>query len=274
MVQYVALPVCLCVMGLLSETLYSLTLVAEIGDKVTIWCQHDLTVTGYVSWFKHISDSVPLPMGCKQFFTSAPSETCYFFTESKRIMMSVYRKNTSLTITAVNVSDTGLYYCGYMEQNRITYSDSVYLRVKGQNKTVSKITERAEGSDCPAVFFMLILVFAAATVILLSVLIIVLKDGKTHIGAEAEDNKFSKKKKRMSCDESEYTSVVYSTFQTESNEPAAATGPAVSQPLTSASPESAPALPHEEEEHIMMGNITTWFRNSTMQDRRVLQRVV
>ncbi|KAF5891946.1 Ig kappa chain V19-17-like [Clarias magur] len=96
--------------------------------------------------------------------------------------MSVQGKKTSLTITAVNVSDTGLYYCGYMEQNRIAYSDSVYLRVKGLNKTLSKITERAEGSDYPAVFFMLTVVFAAATVILLSVLIIKLKDGKTDTG--------------------------------------------------------------------------------------------
>ena len=39
----------------------------------------------------------------------------------------------------------------------------------------------------------------------------------------------------------------HASFQTESNEPAVATGPAVSQPLTPASPESAPALPHEEE---------------------------
>ncbi|KAF5880102.1 Ig kappa chain V19-17-like, partial [Clarias magur] len=189
MVQYVALPVCLCVMGLLSETLCSLTLEAEAGDKVTIWCQHDLSVTGYVSWFKHTSDSVPLSIGCKQFFTSAPSETCYFFTESERIIMSVQGKKTSLTITAVNVSDTGLYYCGYMEQNRIAYSDSVYLRVKGLNKTLSKITERTEGADYPAVFFMLTVVFAAATVILLSLLIIKLRDGKTDTGAEAEDNK-------------------------------------------------------------------------------------
>ncbi|ROL41869.1 Zinc finger MYM-type protein 1 [Anabarilius grahami] len=39
----------------------------------------------------------------------------------------------------------------------------------------------------------------------------------------------------------------HASFQTDSNEPAAATGPAVSQPLTPASPESASALPHEEE---------------------------
>ncbi|KAK3513978.1 hypothetical protein QTP70_000706 [Hemibagrus guttatus] len=66
----------------LSETLSFLTLEAEAGDNVTIWCQHDLTVTSFIFWFKHTSDSVPLLLGCKQFRTSAPSQLCYFFNES------------------------------------------------------------------------------------------------------------------------------------------------------------------------------------------------
>ncbi|KAG7334834.1 hypothetical protein KOW79_001430 [Hemibagrus wyckioides] len=33
-------------------------------------------------------------------------------------------------------------------------------------------------------------------------------------------------------------------------------------------------LSHQHRESILMGNITTWFGNSTMQDRRALQRVV
>ncbi|KAF5891934.1 putative immune-type receptor 12a precursor [Clarias magur] len=129
MVQVKALPVLFCAMGLLSETLCSLTLEAEVGDKVTIWCQHDLTNTGYIFWFKQIIGSVPLIMGCKKFRTSAPSVACHFFTESERIVMSVHDKNTSLTITAVNVSDTGLYYCSYSE--KMIFSNSTSLQVKG-----------------------------------------------------------------------------------------------------------------------------------------------
>ncbi|KAF5891931.1 putative immune-type receptor 12b precursor [Clarias magur] len=148
MVQVKALPVFLCVMGLLSGTLCSLTLKAEVGDKVTIWCQHDLTNTGHVFWFKHTSDSVPLPIGCKKFMIPDSLAACYFFPESERIVMSVHDKNTSLTITAVNVSDTGLYYCSYVELNQVNFSNSTSLHVKG--------------SDSPAVFFMLTLGFAAA----------------------------------------------------------------------------------------------------------------
>ncbi|KAF5900172.1 putative immune-type receptor 12a precursor, partial [Clarias magur] len=175
---------------LFSETLCFLTLEAEAGDKVTIWCEHDPTVANYIFWFKHTSDSVPLRLGCKQFLKKSPAKNCYFFTESERIMMSVYDKNTSLTITAVNVSDTALYYCSYSEE--IIFSNSTSLHVKGKSINTSEDTATVslQGCNSPAVFFMLSVVFGALTVILLSVLIFIkLKHRKTHTGAEAEDNK-------------------------------------------------------------------------------------
>ncbi|XP_053466769.1 uncharacterized protein LOC128599280 [Ictalurus furcatus] len=172
MVQFKTLPVFLCAMGFISETLCSLSLEAEAGDNVTLWCQHGLTEPGSIFWFKHTCGSVPLRLGCKKFRTSAPSENCYFFTESERIVMSVHGKSTSLTITAVNVSDTGLYYCSFSDQ--MIFSNSTSLQVKG--------------SDSSAVFFMLNAVFGAVIVILLGVLIfIILKHRKTLRGAEAED---------------------------------------------------------------------------------------
>ncbi|XP_053337236.1 uncharacterized protein LOC128509498 isoform X3 [Clarias gariepinus] len=181
MVQVKALPVVLCVMGLLSETLCSLILMADVGDKASIWCQHGLADTGYISWFKHTCDSVPLLIGCKRFLPSAPLENCTFFTESERIVMSVYAKNTSLTITAVNVSDTGLYYCSFRKQDKMIFGTSTSLQVKDTNRTVTE--EKATSSDYPAVFFMLTVGFIAVTVILLSVLIfIILKQRKTHTG--------------------------------------------------------------------------------------------
>ncbi|XP_060739733.1 uncharacterized protein LOC132855035 [Tachysurus vachellii] len=175
MVQFNTLSVFLCVMGLLLETQSSLTLEAEAGDNVTIWCQHDLTDTSFIFWFKHTSDSVPLLLGCKKFRTSAPSQSCYFFSESERIVMSVHGSKTSLTITAVNVSDTGLYYCSFTD--RMIFSNSTYLQVKGS-----------------AVFFMLNVlfmlnaVFGSVTMFLLSVLIfIILKYRKTHRGADNDE---------------------------------------------------------------------------------------
>ncbi|XP_058231680.1 uncharacterized protein LOC131343767 [Hemibagrus wyckioides] len=184
MLQFTTLSVFLCVMGLLSETLSSPNLEAEAGDNVTIWCQHDLTETSFIFWFKQTSDSVPLLLGCKRFRTSAPSETCYFFSESERIVMSVHGSKTSLTITAVNVSDTGLYYCSFTQLEQVRFRNSTNLQVKG--------------SVSPAVFFMLIVVFGAVIVFLLTVLIfIILKHRKTVSDSDSVNYaalQFSKKK--------------------------------------------------------------------------------
>ncbi|KAF5888284.1 putative immune-type receptor 12b precursor, partial [Clarias magur] len=130
---------------LLSETLCSSL---EAGDNVTIWCEFDESLANTIFWFKHTSDSVPLLIGCKKFRASGPSETCKSFTENERIVMNVYKKNTSLTITAVNVSDSGLYYCGYGEE-RISpkLSNSTSLHVKDNNKQNS-VDKMSGTNDC------------------------------------------------------------------------------------------------------------------------------
>ncbi|KAI5630202.1 putative immune-type receptor 11b precursor [Silurus asotus] len=166
-------------MGLFSETLCSFLLEAEVGESVTIWCQHGQTRTNSIFWFKHTTDSVPLLVGCKKFRTSAPSQSCYFFNNTERLVMSVQPENTSLTITALNISDTGLYYCSSMESNILTFRNWTYLHVKGVNKT--------QGYSCSSVIFMLNTVFGSVVVILLGVLIfILLKHRNTHGGGKAD----------------------------------------------------------------------------------------
>ncbi|XP_053084821.1 BOLA class I histocompatibility antigen, alpha chain BL3-7 isoform X2 [Pangasianodon hypophthalmus] len=133
--------------GLLSEPLVSSTLEAEAGDNVTIWCQHNLNYRGSIFWFKHTSDSVPRLLGCKQIFTSAASYPCSYFTETERMVMAVQGRFTSLTITAVNVSDTGLYYCSSMQMDRINFSNSTSFHVKDRNKILSENLDRATGVE-------------------------------------------------------------------------------------------------------------------------------
>ncbi|XP_046698290.1 uncharacterized protein LOC124380969 isoform X2 [Silurus meridionalis] len=164
------------VTGLLSETLCSSTFEAEPGDSVTVWCHHELDHAGYIFWFYQnltasslSATSAPRLIGCKHFKTSGPPNNCYFITENERLKISVDGKNTSLTIAAVNESDTGLYYCSYMQLNHISFGHSSYLRVKA----VDILPSAARDSVSSAVFFILNVVFGAVVVILLIVLIII-----------------------------------------------------------------------------------------------------
>uniref|UniRef100_A0AAY5EJ22 Ig-like domain-containing protein n=1 Tax=Electrophorus electricus TaxID=8005 RepID=A0AAY5EJ22_ELEEL len=110
---------------------YTLTLVAEPGHDVTIWCQHNLMEVAYIYWFTHTNHSVPHHVACQLYKKSSASSPCSFVHQSKRMVMSVNSQNTSLTITAVNHTDSGLYYCGIRQSLEISFSNTTYLQVTG-----------------------------------------------------------------------------------------------------------------------------------------------
>ncbi|KAK3539312.1 hypothetical protein QTP86_034535 [Hemibagrus guttatus] len=86
----------------------------------------------------------------------------------------------------------GLYYCSFSE--RMIFSNSTYLQVKGQKKA---LCENQDGAK-DAVLFMLIVVFGAVIVFLLSVLIfIILKHRKTHRGDDTEAQVKDQEKKKI-----------------------------------------------------------------------------
>uniref|UniRef100_A0AAY5EV64 Ig-like domain-containing protein n=1 Tax=Electrophorus electricus TaxID=8005 RepID=A0AAY5EV64_ELEEL len=157
--------------GLLPVTLGyvdTLKLVAESGDDVTLWCQHNLMELTYIYWFKHTNHSVPGCVACHLYIKYSElrpcSESSTFVNQSKRIVMTVNSQNISLTITAVNHIDSGLYYCGIQQNIDISFSSATYLQV-----TAPYVSD---------VFFMLMVVFAAVIVVLISVVLIMLKKKK------------------------------------------------------------------------------------------------
>uniref|UniRef100_A0A4W4G703 Ig-like domain-containing protein n=1 Tax=Electrophorus electricus TaxID=8005 RepID=A0A4W4G703_ELEEL len=112
-----------CISVLISLFHATLILVAEPGDDVTLWYQHEQTTPTYISWFKHTDSSVPVYISCQYFRNNSASSHCSFVNQSKRTVMSVNSQYTSLTITAVNPTDSGLYYCGIRRGSQISFSN-------------------------------------------------------------------------------------------------------------------------------------------------------
>ncbi|XP_035382156.1 uncharacterized protein LOC113569285 [Electrophorus electricus] len=164
--------------GLLPVALGSpdtLILVAEPGDDVTLWYQHEQKTPTFLSWFKHTNSSVPVYISCqKQSRNNSASSHCSFVNQSKRTVMSVNSQYTSLTITAVNPTDSGLYYCGIRRGSQISFSNATYLQVRVRNETPSKALWSSD------VFFMLTAVFTGVILVLISVLLFMLKKKKQH----------------------------------------------------------------------------------------------
>ncbi|KAI4904082.1 hypothetical protein NFI96_009220, partial [Prochilodus magdalenae] len=149
-------------LGVLSVCVSSqagLTVEAGPGDDVTLWCEHGLTLSAYIFWLKQTNNSAPVYMACRYYTASSPSSNpCYFITDSNRTVMEVNSGNSSLTITAVQDSDSGLYYCSTQREQYMIYSTTTYLHIRAS-------------CTCNVVPT---LVFGGVIVVLLSVLLILL----------------------------------------------------------------------------------------------------
>ncbi|XP_035382152.1 uncharacterized protein LOC113569474 [Electrophorus electricus] len=211
-------------MDLIAVTLGSpdtLILVAEPGDDVTIWNQYDQIEPGHIYWFKHTNHSVPHRVACQLYLKYSPSHPCSLVNQSKHIVMTVNSQNTSLTITGVNYTDSGLYYCGIPRSTQISFSNATYLQVIERNETHFKRTFEEEKSETPSktssvahcfseVYFMLIVVFGGVIVILISVLLVMLKKRKQH--QDETDDKVQQKKEEQ---DSKYADLQFSDKKTK-----------------------------------------------------------
>ncbi|KAL6466062.1 hypothetical protein MHYP_G00261950 [Metynnis hypsauchen] len=186
MTHITVLALLLCCVGLLSVTGGSqtlLTLVAEPGDDVTIWSNHTLEEPAHIFWFKHTNTSVPDLLTCLYYRLYASPRSCGFIPQSSRMVMSVNSEKTSLNITGVNYTDSGLYYCCIQRMNYMTFSNATFLLVREQNETLSTglKDDEANNKDLSSdIFFILTVVFGVATVALLSTLLILFKNTKQH----------------------------------------------------------------------------------------------
>ncbi|XP_036416503.1 CD226 antigen-like [Colossoma macropomum] len=212
-----AMALLLCSIGVLSVCLSSqagLTVEAEPGDDVTLWCQHSLTLSSYIFWLKQTNISVPVYTACKYYsVSSSSSNSCFFITESNRSVMSVNSMNSSLTITAVNHSDSGLYYCSSLEGKYMIFSNTTYLQIRERNEIFSKNTDTATEAVCTAnVVTVLVLVFGAVIVVLLSALLfllfIILKYRKQF--REDSDSKLKEEKEEQDGEMMNYAALNFS----------------------------------------------------------------
>ncbi|KAL7839201.1 hypothetical protein SRHO_G00258590 [Serrasalmus rhombeus] len=221
--------------GLLSVTGGSqtlLTLVAEPGDDVTIWSNHTLEEPAHIFWFRHTNASVPHLLTCLQYKLYSSPASCSFIPQSSRMVMTVNSDKTSFSITEVNYTDSGLYYCCIQRDNYITFSNATFLLVRDVSSSLegNETLFNTRASSSSDLFFMLTVVFSVVIVMLLGALIIILKGRKqcrdeagSKVKEEEEEQgaeqvnyaalQFSSKTNRRSGGHSEDPQVLYSSVR-------------------------------------------------------------
>ncbi|XP_052458587.1 uncharacterized protein LOC128017306 [Carassius gibelio] len=142
--------------GLLRVMFSTASIQTHPGQRVTMWCSHNIHVSGYLSWFKQSDDAVPITI-VRMLYTESlrKVEPTYFNNFTKdHLVMDLFNKVTTLTITQVKMSDSGFYFCGATGYD-MKFGNGTRLEVKAhveEHHNLNTIVNPTMINDLPAVF--------------------------------------------------------------------------------------------------------------------------
>uniref|UniRef100_A0A671N6K9 Uncharacterized LOC107679237 n=1 Tax=Sinocyclocheilus anshuiensis TaxID=1608454 RepID=A0A671N6K9_9TELE len=173
-------PLMLFLIGVIFVKQASLTFVktVNIGTTVTLLCSNILKEPSYIAWFKQTNDSLPLCIAT-QYVSVNPVDSIYFNGFKKNhVEMSVNKTFSSLKIVNVDVSDSGIFYCGSFLTNHMMFHDKTQLVVNETNH----FEEDIASVDCGAaeetlrschIYYTLTVILSAFFLLLPTVFVIV-----------------------------------------------------------------------------------------------------
>uniref|UniRef100_A0A8C1WU49 Ig-like domain-containing protein n=1 Tax=Cyprinus carpio TaxID=7962 RepID=A0A8C1WU49_CYPCA len=152
-------------MGFLQVMFTIASIQAHPGQNVTMWCPHNIHVSGYLYWFKQTDGAVPIAIVYMLYTESLQEAKPNYFNNFTKdhMVMDQFSQSTSLTIKQVKMSDSGFYFCGVTGYN-MKFGNGTKLQVKEKNYTGASKKDHEQSSvsteDCSrGIYFKLTLLF-------------------------------------------------------------------------------------------------------------------
>ncbi|KAJ8246827.1 hypothetical protein GJAV_G00255820 [Gymnothorax javanicus] len=116
---------------------------ANVGDTVTLPCFHTVAFVSYTTWFKQPLGQEPLLI---TMIMNVRSGALFFngFENNRRFSANVAEgteRTFNLTVSPVELSDSGTYYCSITRYNVMTFGVGTTLMVKGPDESHSRTVE-------------------------------------------------------------------------------------------------------------------------------------
>ncbi|XP_074480118.1 uncharacterized protein LOC141760908 [Sebastes fasciatus] len=145
------------------------TVEVQSGDEVTLTCTNITSAPVYANWFRLINRTKPSWISSMYGFEGDASYCVEF---QNRFEMSSNKSTVFLKIKRVDLSDSGLYFCGFYVDKHTNIADATHLIVQGDGESEGEVDFKTEIEGCDETANLMSLILGGLTVSLTIVVVV------------------------------------------------------------------------------------------------------
>ncbi|XP_074480762.1 uncharacterized protein LOC141761322 [Sebastes fasciatus] len=123
----------------------SQTVEVQSGDEVTLTCNNITSRPAHMEWFRLINRTKPSCIS-SMYRNDDEASFCVGF-QKEKFEMSSNNSTVFLKIKRVDLSDSGLYFCGIYMDPHTDIADATHLIIKGDGESDSEVDFKTEKSN-------------------------------------------------------------------------------------------------------------------------------
>uniref|UniRef100_A0A3B4Y3C7 Uncharacterized LOC111647016 n=1 Tax=Seriola lalandi dorsalis TaxID=1841481 RepID=A0A3B4Y3C7_SERLL len=158
-----------CVSWISVSVSQSQTVEVQSGENVTLLCSNISRSPTQMEWFRLVNRT---KASCISSMYKPENEASFCVGFQNRFEMSSNISTVFLKIKRVDVSDSGLYFCGFYKDTHTVITDTIHLNVQGNNK--SDYEEDCNSEEIPGGMTNLMSVVLGGLTVFLTIVVIVL----------------------------------------------------------------------------------------------------
>ncbi|XP_026208385.1 uncharacterized protein LOC113157246 [Anabas testudineus] len=164
----------------------SQTVEVQHGEQATLLCSNISQHPTQTDWFRVVNRTKPR---CISSMYGSDGEASYCDEFQNGFEMSSNTSTIFLKIKRVDLSDSGLYFCGFYIKAHTVITSATYLNVQGHNQSEKDVEIETEMKPDGTTNLMIVILGGLTVFLIIVIIVLVFRNGKTVIEPQPEKNK-------------------------------------------------------------------------------------